>query len=477
MNKEKIKVLIIEDDEDDYIIIKHYLTQIKRVDFDVYWCNNFDFAFEEIAKNEHDIYLIDQYLGSGEGVQLIEKLRKNYFIKPLILLTGAGNIKIDETAMEKGASDFLVKSEIRPDTIERALRYALDRYQQQSFIIEQEKKYRSLFELSMEPLVILNDHFDIIEFNHAFMQNFDNLEKDVLSSNLADLFKFDFDFLALKNKLSKHGFIRGFKTELKGVTGRSVAILSVAKLPGEENTKGAYQVVINDVSKLIEAQEEIQRMEKLSMTGRMARMIAHEVRNPLTNINLALGELSELTKHNSEATLYQDMIGRNAKRINTLIDELLKSAKPQNLQIVPAKMQSVLDDAIEFCKDRIELLGVNFSKSYPSEIIEGKWDTEKLKIAFSNVLINAIESMENIENPELKVLLINEDEKPTIVIKDNGKGMDEDTQSKLFDPFFTNRKDGLGLGLTATLNIISMHKGRISVKSKIGVGTEFKLML
>src|SRR5690554_4412931 len=115
-----VRVLIIEDDEDDYIIMSHYLSKIKTEKYDVYWCNDFDEAEAEILKDEHDIYLIDHFLGKGEGIEIIEKIRARNILKPLILLTGSSDYTVDEKAMAMGASDFLVKREVRVDTIERA---------------------------------------------------------------------------------------------------------------------------------------------------------------------------------------------------------------------------------------------------------------------------------------------------------------------------------------------------------------------
>lgn len=476
-----VKVLIIEDDEDDFVILKHFLTKIKTEDYEVFWCNDFDEAEDEILKNQHDIYLIDHFLGKGEGIEIIEKIRERNILKPLILLTGAGNYNVDEKAMEKGASDFIVKKEIRSDTLERSLRYAVERYNQQLYIRGQEKKYRSLFELSMEPILILNKGFEVLEFNAAFHDIFKHQESErhhLTELTFEELFKYSFDFEAIKQKLEKDGYIQGFKTTMLNGEKDMIVILSIAHLPGgTELSEGSYHVAISDVSKLMEKENELQKLEKLSMSGRMARMIAHEVRNPLTNINLALGELSELNKDNEEAQTYESMISRNAKRISTLIDDLLKSARPPELELVSSNLQDIVNSAIEFCQDRIELLEIKLTTDIPEKPIEGQWDPEKMKIALVNIMINAVEAMSETEKPELDISLSTKNDAKMIFIKDNGKGMNKETQNSLFDPFFTNRKNGLGLGMTATLNIISMHKGKISVESEVDEGTSFKIVL
>lgn len=476
-----LKVLIIDDDEDDYIIMGHHLSKIKTNDYDVFWCNDYDQAEREILKDEHDIYLVDHFLGKGEGIEIIERVRQRGVLKPIILLTGAGNIQVDEKAMEKGASDFIVKKEIRVDTLERSLRYAMERYHQQRYIRAQEKKYRSLFELSMEPVIILDDELKIQEYNAAFVRVFhdqDTPEHHLLKSSFKELFKYEFDYSGLIKRLDRDGFVQGYKTTMFDGVKNIVVILSIAHLPSDQpSEENRYHVAINDVTTMLEKEQELKKVEKLSMTGRMARMIAHEVRNPLTNINLALGELKEISGQFDDAETFQDMIGRNTERISSLIDELLKSARPAELEKVHAVLQDILAAALEFCQDRIDLLNVDLQKVLPDEPIEGRWDPEKLKIALVNIITNAIEAMADVENPELSIIVSMEDDAPVIYIKDNGKGMDEETQKSLYDPFFTSRKNGMGLGMTATLNIINMHNGTIRLNSAEGKGTEFIIAL
>ncbi|WP_107037660.1 hybrid sensor histidine kinase/response regulator [Brumimicrobium mesophilum] len=479
-----VKVLIIDDDEDDYVIMSHYLSKIQTEQYDVYWCNDYDFAEQEILNDEHDIYLIDHFLGKGEGIEIIERIRSRDVLKPMILLTGSSDYSVDEKAMAKGASDFLVKKEVRVDTIERAMRYALERYNQQRFIRAQEKKYRSLFELSLEPFLVLDNDMKITEYNAAFLDVFHNENtplQQLKGKEFEELFKYDFDFKALTQQLDVNGYVKSFKTTLLNNNNDIVSILSIAHLPKEANIDGnTFHVAISDLTKIMEQEAELKKAEKINLSTRMARMIAHEVRNPLTNIRLAVGELSALSdakSENEDAKLLEQMIERNTVRIADLIDDLLKSARPPELEIVPANLKVVINSAIDFCQDRVELLNVNLIKAFCDKEIEGDWDPEKLKIAFVNIIINSIEAMDETPRPEIMIILTEEDGSPVVYIRDNGKGMDEETQNSLFDPYFTNRKNGLGLGMTATLNIINMHKGKVVVNSSEGKGTEFKVTL
>jgi PAS domain S-box-containing protein len=468
------KILIIDDDEDDYIIMKHYLSKIDTFDYDVYWCNRFEDALLRIRDDEHDIYLIDQFLGKGEGIEIIDKARKEGCKKPLILLTGASNRSIDRKAMEVGASDYLIKNEIRVDTLERALRYASDRYAQSFLVAQQEKKYRSLFELSSQALLLLDESLNITEFNHAFRKLFQR-SNHTLPEKLSDLFLFSYDLETLSSKLKSEGFVKDFKTVLLKEKAELVVIISVVRLPYLEGAS-CYQLIMQDISKLLEAEKEVQRLEKLSLSSRMARIIAHEVRNPLTNINLALGELNEVSGNNEDVVLYNDLIKRNAKRIADLIDQLLYSTKTDELQIVYADLKDIAIAAFNECKDRLSLMKVNVIEDYPSSPVMLKCDPEKLKIAFVNIIINGVEAMDEQDNPTLKFSIKLAEEALLVQIKDNGRGMDEETVKHIFDPFFTKRNSGLGLGMTATLSILSRHNVSIKIDSKEGVGTLFNLI-
>ncbi len=218
-------------------------------------------------------------------------------------------------------------------------------------------------------------------------------------------------------------------------------------------------------------------LEKFSSTGRIARTIAHEVRNPLTNINLAVDELKSEQEGNGECkTLLLDLISRNGERINHLITQLLDSTKFTELKYEKVSINALLDEALEQAKDRLSLNKVKVVKSYSSDICDVSVDTEKIKIAFLNLIVNAIEAMEP-EKGILKLYSKGENNKCIVEVSDNGSGMDAESMSKLFEPYFTSKTNGTGLGLTHTQNIILNHKGNISVESKVGKGTTFTITL
>lgn len=120
-----IKILLVDDDEEDYIITRDIIDDIPHRRYSIDWLSNFERAVEEINKKRHDIYLVDYRLRAESGLELIKIAVQNGSTSPLILLTGQGDIEIDEQAMKAGASDYLVKGKLNPYELERAIRYSI----------------------------------------------------------------------------------------------------------------------------------------------------------------------------------------------------------------------------------------------------------------------------------------------------------------------------------------------------------------
>jgi len=253
-----------------------------------------------------------------------------------------------------------------------------------------------------------------------------------------------------------------------------------ARRQADRKVQGSQQQLELRIEELNKANKELLQMrsvEKFTASGRIARTIAHEIRNPLTNINLALEQLrNDWPGMNEDINVFFDMMERNSSRINQLISELLASTKFAELNYNKVSVNELLDGALDMAKDRVLLKNITVEKRYSNNIGEVSADKEKMKIAFLNLIVNAIEAME----PEKGKLLVKtkaENNKCVIEIIDNGSGIDKDSMAKLFEPYFTNKPKGNGLGLTNTQNIILNHKGTISVESEEGRGTRFRIEL
>lgn len=294
-----------------------------------------------------------------------------------------------------------------------------------------------------------------------------------------------------QNKLQ--GFFNG--TRIITITSLVIALITIfysvvtydreykAKQKADEKAKSyraELEAKVDELKQLNIELEELRSIEKFAATGRIARTMAHEVRNPLTNISLATEQLKEATAQNEESTVLLTMISRNANRINDLVSDLLNSTRFQQLDFEKVSINQLIEETLELANDRVELNHIKVEKQYARDLGEISADKEKMKVAILNIIVNAIEAMEKNSGMEKEGILLlkifRENDKCLLEIRDNGIGMDDDTLQKIFEPYFTKKNKGNGLGLTAVQNIILNHKGTIKVSSKPSEGTSFIIM-
>jgi signal transduction histidine kinase len=141
---DKIKVLLVEDDEDDYVLVRQLLSEIGRYQFQLTWVKNYIETLNEAFKGDHDVCLMDYRLAGYDGLTLLKELKDRLFQPPVIILTGYGDRDIDIEAMRLGAADYLEKFGLTPDKLERSIRYSMDRSITLRALIESEARLKAL---------------------------------------------------------------------------------------------------------------------------------------------------------------------------------------------------------------------------------------------------------------------------------------------------------------------------------------------
>ena len=149
-----IRIAVVDDDEDDFFIIRDFIRDIEGTTLEVDWINNYNTAIEKIRAGTYDVYFVDYRLGNETGLDLLRETTPMQLDQPIILLTGKGSKAIDIQAMQSGATDYLVKSDLTTEKLERCIRYALDRTASRRELQERETKYRNLFKGSKDAVFI-----------------------------------------------------------------------------------------------------------------------------------------------------------------------------------------------------------------------------------------------------------------------------------------------------------------------------------
>jgi len=464
--------MVVEDDEDDYFIMNDYLKSITTGTFKAHWCHSYSTAIERMRQNDCDICFVDYRLGIKTGLDFISQSLAEGSEMPFILLTGKGNPEIDRQAVVIGATDYLVKGELTPEKLERCIRYSLERSATMKALKANEKKYRSIFEKSKDAIFIGDHKGRLIQINTA------GLELLQLDPSQIDQYRF-FDFIidhgAKKNILeliNNEEEIKDFEVELKTSTGQVKYCLLTLSNEDSDNHTIYYQGIIHDITERKRNEKASLNIEKLAAAGRLVRTLAHEVRNPLNNINLSLEQLMDIMR-DEESHVYMEIINRNSGRINSLITGLLQSLRFSDIKLMPVSLQEVIHENLNVAKDTIALKNISLDYKEPETPVMIMGDKEKLHLAFSNLINNAVEAIE--KSPGKLSISIEDKAKPSVSIQDNGIGMSREDLGRLFEPYYTTKRNGMGLGMPSTLNILQAHNAFIDVKSEPGEGTTFTI--
>jgi len=472
-DQQLLRILIVEDDEDDFILISDYFKNITAWKFEIKWVQRYASAIEEICTNQYTICFCDYRLGAKNGIDLIKDVLAKNTPTPIILLTGKGNYNIDIEATRAGAFDYLIKADLDEDKLERTIRYTLERINNLQKIQESERRYRSIFEKSKDIVFIARADTTLTTINYAVTDILDFSVEECIGKKLITFVKKPVDIESFITGINSDGEIDNFELEFVTAKKETKTCLISASIELDSKNEHYLQGIIHDITDLKKAEKASLQAEKLAASGRFIRTLAHEVRNPLSNIKLAVENLIQ-TNESEDDNFYLDIIHRNGQRINDLVTELLLSSRPADMNLASISLHALLNKVVASVQDKLVLRNIKLSAVYDLVDCTIKADAPKLEIAILNILVNAIEAVPD-NTGKIEVVTICENNKPVLYISDNGCGISPENKEKLFEPYFTSKRNGIGLGLASTLNILQSHNARIDVQSQVEMGTIFSI--
>lgn len=436
---------------------------------------------------ESDIALVDMDALPGQNISFLAEANFRLAPRPLIILVNKEPENESEYRTIKSlTSDFLIKSNISSAGLHNTIRYALETGSLKLQLEQQQKRYSSLFYNSVEPAFFLDEELTITAVNDAFYEAFKISRRKALNKPFLEFIESDVKRRELRTEIDSLRLGRLDKKVRFAVIDSKMSFLGHLRLSpiresaiedGVLNNKvTAYHGTLTNISHEERLRAVKEKSRKIAMTYRLARTMAHEIRNPLTNINLAVEQLADETKGNKELKMYYEIIERCTLRIDGILGQLLSTSEQQVYQGSNFDVVALLKEVIEAIKDRSDLEGISLTSNF--ELSEARIDgsREKIRIAFTNLLTNAIECMDKeVKKIHCRVLLDANFLRVDVI--DNGEGMNKKQLESLFDPFFTSKAEGVGMGLTSTQTIISEHKGEIDVESEEGVGSTFSVYL
>ncbi|MGV3546707.1 MAG: ATP-binding protein [Pedobacter sp.] len=463
----KIKVLLIDDDEDDYIITKDVFNRINGADrYELTWIDTFERGINAVLKHQFDIYLVDYRLGKHTGVELVNEAVLSGIKEPIIILTGKGDYKIDEEAMNVGAADYLIKDRIEPDTLDRSIRYALKQSETLKALKESENKFKIIFDKAKEPILISDYTGKIHDINKAGLQFFGYHIKEMLVLNDRNLFYTQEDRENFIQELETKGAVSDFECQMVSNKGQVYfCSLSSFLQIDPQNMVEVYHTIIHDLTHRKHQETKFIHESKFSISEHIAKGFAEEIRNPLSTINLVLYDLTtdESLAYNENLQSNLETIKNNIDNINQLTRNFIESTENKPISTQKVGIKQLIDEALADINDLILGHRIVLEKHFlPTEVYLSV-DKKQIKKALVNILNNAVESMETYPKV-LNISSINDSGFYSIFIEDNGKGINQELEHQIFEPFFTTKKDAEGLGLTEAERTLLAHNGNIVFK-------------
>lgn len=282
------------------------------------------------------------------------------------------------------------------------------------------------------------------------------------------------EFLTAKWEDAKRGIYRPYEIEATAKDGRKVNLLiTTTPVIGTDH----YILVQRDITEFKNLEKKLYNSEKLAALGQLSAGIAHEVRNPLSSIKMSLQILEKrMTPEGNDLKRFK-IAQKEVEHLEELVNNVLVFAKPMDPKIVSVDLGKVLEQAVALTEKAISDKKLDV-KLEIQEIPQVSGDTAMLTDAFLNIIRNAVEAVE--EQGAIRILARSIGSQPPavlVVVDDNGCGIDEKDMPHLFNPFFTRKKYGTGLGLSQVLKIVEVHSGKLEIISEKDKGTKVCITL
>lgn len=263
--------------------------------------------------------------------------------------------------------------------------------------------------------------------------------------------------------------------------GQAVVSISQVPLHNDSGEHSGHLILFQDVTRIYQLEEQLQRKERLAAMGELIGRIAHEIRNPLGSVELFASMLQRDLGEHSSAKRYAQQISQAVQSMDRLLTNLLLYTRPVHLARGWHSAKSLIDESIKLAAHAITKVPVEIRVDISQEIHSMWCHDGQLKQVLVNLVVNAVQAM-----PKGGVLAISLCQEPSqtlgisavrLTVRDSGIGIAPAHQSRIFDPFFSTKDEGTGLGLAIVYSIVDAHQGRIDVDSTVGQGTACSILL
>ena len=333
----------------------------------------------------------------------------------------------------------------------------------------------SVLENMGDAVIVLNINMEIILFNKQSEDLFKIKAGEIINKDITDIAAGRLNFI--KEEIEGLSSIKYFEKNIKLNGEKKYLSFSISLNKKEDGAAENYTVVIKDFTSQKLLEEQAERNEKLSAMGKLASGVAHEIRNPINSIGMIAQRLNkefEPKKDENEYLVITKVLKDEVTRINKIISQFLNYAKPLELQRRNINTKEFFEEVYQLFIDQAKSKYIKFDLlNHQADTVN--LDPELIKQSLMNIIQNALDVAG--ENGAVSLGYFLQDRLFIMEIKDNGTGISEEYKRKIFDLYFSTKKDGNGLGLSISQKIISQHNGTIEIEDNLPTGTIFKLKI
>ncbi|MDP2754452.1 MAG: ATP-binding protein, partial [Nitrospirota bacterium] len=348
---------------------------------------------------------------------------------------------------------------------------------EETHLIEKTKKsLQAIFDGIEDGISVINKEYEIIRANKAILNIFGKGDfSEILGRKC-------FNEYYQRNTIcdncpAERTFKEGTPSQRIKISreiGKRKTILNESTFPIKGEDNNVIQVIeyIKDITDVVELEDQLLYSERLAGVGKLAAGIAHEIRNPLSNIKAAAQLCLKKYELDEKIRKHLKIILKSSEKVNKVTRDLLNLAKPRDVSFTIGSADKVINSTCDLVNARCLKQHIRLTKRLQRGLPQIFLDEKLLEETFLNFMLNALDAMPKGGRLAITAYYDHDAEEILISFVDSGYGISEDNFSRIFDPFFTTKKDGTGLGLSLALQIIELHTGKIHIESKPDYGTE-----
>lgn len=489
---DKLKILVVDDDRDVLNIIVDYIKDIKDSEYEIQTATSCEIAINVFKAFSPHIVFTDYMMPDGEnGFDLLKIIKQMKPDIPVIIVTGFGTRSIAVEAIRGEAFDFIEKP-LSAEQIVRVLSRAAKKiraievkrreYEKALRCVE---RHRSTM-ASLDDLVFWVDRegriFEYHQPNSQSLLDFfpegvvgKNVDK-LFSSDIAEKFKASFQNIEINRSVEKFGFCYDIMGQKK-LFDTTMAIRT--DIAGEFD---GVTWIVKDSTECRKSQEQFLQSIRLSAIKNLSSGACHEINNPLMIIKMSINLIADKIE-SSEISEYCDVIMEAVDRIKDITGYLEKFSYDSGVEDWKQErvdIYSSIKNAFHLFEERLKKHNIDRVLELSDKVLHIRGDQLDIELILHHLVANSLDAFKRLHNEDNKVLKVSTkstDDKVKIELADNAGGMSKDVINSVFDPFYSTKDigDGMGVGLALVASLVKRYKGLLSVATEDGVGTKVEV--